>query len=353
MHLTYQKTRPYIGHDYQTFGVRSEMLLDGKENGVKLLRLKNGAQLQAEVICDRGLSLGEVTYKGLNLSFLSHTGIVSPAYYVESGKDGFYKNFFGGMMMSCGMTHMGAPCEDAGKALGLHGPMPCTPAEEICATVEGRSGDTPEIVVRGKLRQSEVYAEHLICERTIRLKYGENKIIFHDEIKNEGFERQPFMILYHFNFGYPLISEHTKVFLAEQECIPRDAVAKSGFDTRLRMDAPGAGRPEECYFYKLRGGVDKDTLMLVENEALGLAVAIKYNTGQLPFMTEWKSMMAGDYALGINPGVYTPMGRAHARENSMLMHIEPGESKCFDFALSVSDDAEEIQAFHDIIAALK
>ncbi|MEA5003320.1 MAG: aldose 1-epimerase family protein [Christensenella sp.] len=352
MNLTYQQTRPYIGHDYQTFGVRSEMLLDGKETGVKLLRLKNGAQLQAEVLCDRGLSLGEVTYKGINLSFLSHTGVVAPTYYVENGKDGFYKNFFGGMMMSCGMTHMGAPCDDAGKSLGLHGPMPCTPAEEVCACVEDKSGTVPEIVVRGKLRQSEVYAEHLMCERTIRLKYGENKISIHDDIKNEGFEKQPFMLLYHFNFGYPLISEHTKVFLAEQECTPRDEIAKNGFDTRYRMDAPGAGRPEECYFCRLRGDADDNTTVVVENEALGLAAALKYNTLQLPFMTEWKSMMAGDYALGVNPGVYTPMGRAHARKNGMLLYIEPDEVKSFDFELSVSDDASGIKALRDAVNAL-
>lgn len=352
MNRNYQQTRPYIGHDYQTFGVRSEMLLDGKENGVRLLRLKNGGQLQAEVVCDRGLSLGEVAYKGLNLSFLSHTGVVAPAYYVENGKDGFYKNFFGGMMMSCGMTHMGAPCEDAGRSLGLHGPMPCTPAEEVCATVEGKNGDAPQIVVRGKLRQSEVYAEHLVCERTIRMGYGENKISIHDEIRNEGFEKQPFMLLYHFNFGYPLISEHTKVLLAELECTPRDEIAQGGFGARYQMDAPSAGRPEECFFCKLKGNADGDTIALVGNEALGLAAALKYNTVQLPFMTEWKSMMAGDYALGINPGVYTPMGRAHARENGMLMYIEPDETKSFDFELYVSDDAGEIAALRGAVAAL-
>ncbi|BDF57827.1 DUF4432 domain-containing protein [Christensenellaceae bacterium] len=352
MNLNYQQTRPYIGHDYQTFGVRREMLLDGKESGVRLLRLKNGAHLQAEVICDRGLSLGEVTYKGLNLSFLSHTGVVSPAYYVENGKDGFYKNFFGGMMMSCGMTHMGAPCIDQGKSLGLHGPMPCTPAEEVCADVRGASGDAPEIVVRGKLRQSEVYAEHLICERTIRVKYGEDKITIHDDIENKGFEKQPFMVLYHFNFGYPLVSEYTRVFLAEQECTPRDEIAQGGFSSRYQMDAPRAGRPEECFFCKLKGDAGGDTLVVVENKALGLAAALKYNVRQLPFMTEWKSMMAGDYALGINPGVYTPMGRAHARENGMLTYIAPGETKSFDFELCISDDSSRIASFRELVDTL-
>ena len=69
-------------------------------------------------------------------------------------------------------------------------------------------------------------------------------------------------------------------------------------------------------------------------------------------MTEWKSMMAGDYALGINPGVYTPMGRAHARENGMLTYIAPGETKSFDFELCISDDSSRIASFRELVDTL-
>ncbi len=342
MTLKYQQVRKYIGHSFQIFGVRQEMLYDGKERGVRMLRFKNGAGMEGEVVVDRGLSLGGLSFKGTNLSFLAHTGVIAPEYYVEDGPNGFYKNFFGGMMMLCGLTHMGAPCEDQGKKLGLHGPMPCTPGEEVSAYIMDEDTDTPTICMRGKLRQSEVYAEHLVCSRTMTVKYGENKITVHDEVVNQGFEAQPFMVLYHFNFGYPFVSKGAKIYLSQKECLPRDSFGEKGFIQRLIMDEPTAGRFEECYFYKLNGDRDGNTLVVVENADQSLAVSLQYNTEQLPYMTEWKSMMAGDYALGINPGVYTPMGRAHAREHGLLREIQPGEKKCFDFVLMVSDCSDEI-----------
>ena len=83
-----------------------------------------------------------------------------------------------------------------------------------------------------------------------------------------------------------------------------------------------------------------------------IAAVLQFNTGQLEYMTEWKSMMAGDYALGINPGTYTPMGRAHARQNGLLKFIQPGESLHFDVSIEFTDDKNYIKKLQNIIKCL-
>lgn len=347
--MDFQEKRRYIGSEFQDFGIKEFMLLRGKENGVRMMQVKNGGKLRFDVITDRALDIGNLEYKGINCSFMSKTGIVNSKYYVENGPDGFYKNFYGGMLMSCGMTHMGAPCEDEGRKLGLHGPLPCTPAEEVSVRAEETNTNAPYIEIKGKMRQSEVYAEHLLMDRTIRVDYGKDVIHVHDKITNKAFVEAPFMLLYHYNFGFPLLSEHTKVTLAYNEFEPRDENASKGQERRFVFEKPGDGRPEECYFYKLKGNADGKTKVLVENEELGIAGILTIDVSQLEYMTEWKSMMAGDYALGINPGTYTPMGRKHARENGLLKFIQPGETLDFDVDLEFTDDKNYIEAIKNEI----
>ena len=42
----------------------------------------------------------------------------------------------------------------------------------------------------------------------------ENEIIIKDKVKNIGFDETPYMILYHMNMGYPLLTENSVKFLS-------------------------------------------------------------------------------------------------------------------------------------------
>lgn len=57
------------------------------------------------------------------------------------------------------------------------------------------------------MREAELFGENLTLRRTITTRYGENRICIEDEITNEGFRREPMMLLYHMNVGYPLLCE--------------------------------------------------------------------------------------------------------------------------------------------------
>ncbi|HBU12083.1 MAG TPA: hypothetical protein DEB31_04955 [Clostridiales bacterium] len=342
----------YVGNQYQLFGIRDMTLNSGREKGVRIFAVKNGSGLEFEVVADKALDIADFRYKGAGCCYLSNPGIVNPQYYVEDGRDGFDRNFSGGMLVTCGYTHMGAPSVDNGRKLGLHGPLPATPAEEVSARVEYREGD-PEVVILGRMRQAQLSAEHIMSERRITCKYMENKIVIDDRVCNVGFETQPLMMLYHFNFGYPLLSPHARLVIPEKSYAPRDAVTEAGSENRLRFEPPGDGRKEECHFYEFFSEPNGATAALVKNEMLGFSVLLRFNVKQLAYITEWKSMTSGDYALGINPGTYTPMGRVHAKEHNLLQYIEPGETCPFRFELEILETEAAVSQAEQYIASLK
>ena len=164
---------------------------------------------------------------------------------------------------------MGAPCEDEGRKLGLHGPLSCTPAEEDRRPdTEKTDTNAPYIEIKRKNA-----SKRGICGRschgqdnTGRLWKGYHK---HTRYRPRQIKRlcpAPFMLLYHYNFGYPFLSEKTKLMLSYKEFTPRDEPAAKGQNRKYVFEKPEDGRPEECYFYKLASdGNGVSTKVLVEN----------------------------------------------------------------------------------------
>ncbi len=68
----------YIGHPHQLYGAVPYQYAQGKAKGVKAIAVKNGAGLEVNILEDRCLDISHLSYKGINLSYLSKCGIVGP-----------------------------------------------------------------------------------------------------------------------------------------------------------------------------------------------------------------------------------------------------------------------------------
>ena len=126
-----------------------------------------------------------------------------------------------------GLSYIGTPCEDEGETLGLHGRLAATPAEEVGYRTE-RTDDGIEFVINGKVRETRLFGENLTLERTIRCRYGENVLRIEDKVTNHGFTRQPLQILYHFNYGWPLLSPQAEILLSAKSVTPRTRMRRKG-----------------------------------------------------------------------------------------------------------------------------
>ena len=70
----------YLGHESQLYGIEEHRLIGGKGDGMRLLQIHNGKGLDLTVSPDRNGDITRLRYKGMNMSYLSPSGYVAPAY---------------------------------------------------------------------------------------------------------------------------------------------------------------------------------------------------------------------------------------------------------------------------------
>ncbi len=336
-----QALRRKIGDLNAHCGWKDYLFNDGPARGLRAFDLVNGRGIGLTVLADRGLDIAGLTYKGHQMAFLSKAGVKSPFSYAEDGARGFLRQFYAGMLTTCGLSYAGAACEDNGQACGLHGPFSNTPASRVSAEM-AYEGDEAVIRLSGEIHQSELFSDHLVLKRVIRLQTERDILHIEDTVENQGFFTSPLMLVYHINFGYPMLDEGARVYSSASKITPRDGNAEKGFARWNEMDEPSALRPEECFFHT---GLPEDAFVLLHNERLGLAAAVRFNGRALPLLCEWKCMREGDYALGLEPTTSGVLGRAAARKDGSLTFLEPGESRVFRLSLEFTDDREVIKDY--------
>ncbi|HOV70432.1 MAG TPA: DUF4432 family protein, partial [Clostridia bacterium] len=125
-----------VGDMSQLCGITRHILADGKAWGVEAADIKTGTGFDFTVLPGRGMDIASLKYKGIPVSYMSKTGIVSASYYSDKGFD-WLRTFFAGLMTTCGLSNAGGPCEDEDRLLGerhhgLHGRISNGQAENVC-----------------------------------------------------------------------------------------------------------------------------------------------------------------------------------------------------------------------------
>jgi hypothetical protein len=328
-----------IGHMDQAAGIRLVEAADGLERGCRMIQAWTGSGLEFTVLADRALDISACRYKGIPLAWTSPVGVVHPAYYEPEGL-GWLRSFPGGLLATCGLDSFGAPSSDAGEKFGLHGRISNLPARSLgyrAYWVEDNGDQTHyELEVRGEVRQTRVFGENLVLRRRISSRLGSNRIRIEDVVTNEGFAPQPHMILYHFNLGFPLVSEDSRLHLEAESTVPRDADAQVGLAEWDKLQPPTAGYREQVFRHVLAADEGGKVHVELENPALGIGLRWTYDKASLPHLFQWKMMGEGTYVLGIEPGNCSGVeGRAVARQRDDLPHLEPGESRSYTLEVKV------------------
>jgi hypothetical protein len=221
-----QELENRVGELSQIAGVRLVEFSDGKGRGARAAEVKTGSGLSFTVLIDRGLDISTAEYNGKALAWRSMTEDDHPAYF-EPEDLGWLRTFYGGLLVTCGMTYAGAPCEDQGRALGLHGRIYHTPAKNVYADAAWE-GDRYRVWVRGKCQEAVVFGENLLLTREISAYLGESRLFVHDVVENVGHARTEHMVLYHINIGFPAVDEGSRLISPTRSARPRDHEAELG-----------------------------------------------------------------------------------------------------------------------------
>ncbi len=314
----------YVGNMSQIAGITEKTFCRGKAKGILSYEVKTGSGLEYTLLPDKCLDIHELRYRGCNISFLSKNGLVaSPfGYPLENEFDVYWT---AGMLYTCGLMNIGTDCQDkTGRYHPLHGRIGMTPAEQSSARAFWE-GNSYRLEASASIRESMMGQENLSLNRTITSTFGSNELIIEDTVMNNEATAARYMLLYHFNFGFPFIDENAKlIFPPEKFAIePRTESAKPGLATWGKIGSPVDESPEEVFFH--HPGSSKDGLVTIglENAELGIGVSLSYDGGTLPVLTQWKSLRSGEYVIGIEPGTATLRGRVLEEKDGNLCRLDP------------------------------
>ena len=338
-----------VGDISQVGGARLVEFSEGMGRGMQAVQFRTGSGLDFTVLPGRCMDISLASYRGVPLAWRSATGEISSAHHEPEGL-GWLRGFYGGLLVTCGLTYYGAPCEDEGEALGLHGRSSYLAADRVSVGGEWQ-GEDYIVSVSGRVVQASVFGENVELARKIWARLGEKRFFIEDRITNRGYETTPHMVLYHINLGYPLVDESSRLVAPALKSEPKDEEAAKGEPWNFYV--PVKGFKEQCFFHYLAAGSDGMTRAGIVNKDLGLGFYEKYRLDDLPRLTEWKMMGEGTYVVGVEPGNGDVAGRAQARKDGTLRFLEPGEERCYKLELGVMDSTGEIRAFEKECEALK
>ena len=295
--------------DYRKVGNKSQMLF-AKEicmDNKRCILVQNGA-LEVLFNKDNALDITWVKYKGINVSFLSKNGL-------NDGARDFVGNFEGGFLYTCGMDNVSS-CVD-GKP--VHGSL----HYKKCDLAYAYEKDGI-IYVCGEVKESALFGKNLVMKRCFTVT--ENSISIADTLENQGFLETDYVLLYHVNYGYPFLDECLKMEVPAIASDPLTEVAKQNKADMFRITAPVDGGDEHVYYHTLAKGQVK-----LVNPDKEIAVEMCYDVEDFPVTLEWKSMISGDYALGIEPSL--------TRFDVFQMRkLQPSEQKTYRITINFSKE---------------
>ncbi len=308
-----------IGDIRQLAGIELVEAIDGPGRGVREARVWTGGGLHFVVHIDRGFDLGPATFHGTNLTWCSPMGLVHPHAFQDSAR-GWAQRFPGGLLTTCGLDNVGPP--SAGRP--AHGRWSNTPARLIAADSSWRDGRYVLELV-GEVRGAELFGEDLVLTRTIQTEYQATALTIHDQIENRGHRPGPLLLLYHCNFGYPLLDEGDALSV-RSHVTPRDAEAARGMATRDTIHGPQAGYKEQVFHHDVLADQRGLATAGLVNPRRHLAAYLRYEKASLPHLTEWRQLGEGEYALGLEPGTCFVLGFEEEDRLGRVRRLEPGET---------------------------
>jgi hypothetical protein len=305
---------------------------DGPACGMRIAEVYTGAGLRYSILPDRGMDIGMASFRGVPVAFMSKGGIMRTDYALACPK-GFPQYFSAGLLTTCGLENVGEPCETKGKLLRMHGSRTFLSAYDVCSSADFE-GDRYLIRVRGKMRCASLFGENILLTREFISEAESGEIEIHDTIENQGSTSYAYMLMYHVNFGFPLVSpdsytstSHTKVFFLETTSTPEPALYQ-------RFSSPRETFSELTFeMHKPR---EKQVWARLENPHIGLQAVLRYDAEALPCFTEWINLAEQDYVLGLEPGTHYPTGRNKAEAAGGLVSLLPGERREYSLRIDLN-----------------
>ncbi|MGD9635268.1 MAG: aldose 1-epimerase family protein [Pirellulales bacterium] len=335
------------------WSVSKRTLHGGKQEGVEVITIDNGV-LQIDIVPTRGMNIQEIRRGKTRLGWDSPVKeLVHPAFIDLESRGGLgWLDGFNEWMVRCGLEFAGHPGTDtiinntgdsADIDLTLHGKIGNIPASEVEVRVDKKPPH--RIEVRGVVYERSFKGPNLRLVAAVSTVPGESAFRIDDEVTNLGAADQEFQIIYHMNFGAPLLEQGAKVHVAPRKIAPMNDHAAENIDGFSTYPSPTDGYIEEVYLVEPYSDDQGLSSAVLQDAAGNNAASIRWSTKQLPYLTLWKNTasQAEGYVTGIEPGTGFPFNRRIERAAGRVPKLKPGESRRFSLDIGLASGKSAVQ----------
>lgn len=337
------------------FSIEQKVLHGGKQEGSKILVITSQDGLNITLSPTRGMNLLHIEGFGSRMGWDSPVKeVVNPAFInLESRNGAGWLEGFNEMMVRCGYEWTGHPVTADGQIYTLHGKVGNTPASQV--EVEVADAAPHEIRIRGLVKESTFKKADLQTMTELRYVPGSNSFSLHDVLTNHADYPHDYQIIYHSNFGMPILEEGARFIAPISSISPFNDYAKEGLKTWQTFAGPTNGFDEMVFNIQPLSGEDHQTLAAVVNRAGDKGASIQFDTRQLPVLTLWKNTdtVKQGYVTGIEPGTSYAYPVTIEREQKRVKQLQPGASTAFDLTYTLLHSSEQVADVEKKIAAIQ
>jgi hypothetical protein len=365
IHLdTWQIThRDFDSKSAAPWSVQKYTLRGGKQEGVDVIVVNNG-RLSFVVIPTRGMGVAKVEMGDIRLGWDSPVKeIVHPQFINLQSRGGLgWLEGFNEWMVRCGLEWAGHPGKDkfinntgdeAEMDLTLHGKIGNIPASEVEVVIDASA--PYRIRIRGRVDERMFYGPKLELWTEISTEPGSNTFRIEDEIRNYGAYDQEFQIIYHANYGPPLLEAGSRFVVAAKEVRPFNAHAAKSLNQFAEYVAPAKGFIEQVYGVIPFADENNRAMVMLRNAAGDKGVTMSYLVDQLPYFTLWKNTTAIEegYVTGLEPGTGYPANRSLERKAGRVPKLKPNETRKFAIDFAILAGKEQVDRAAAVIAGFQ
>ena len=345
------------------WSVRKFTLHGGKQEGVDVIVVDNG-RLRFTVIPTRGMGILKVESGDLRLGWDSPVKeVVHPQFVNLQSRGGLgWLEGFNEWLVRCGLEYAGHPGKDkfinnvgdeSEMDLTLHGRIANVPASEVEVVIDR---DPPHrIRLRGRVDERMFYGPKLELWTEVSTAPGSNALRIDDSITNLGAFDQEFQIIYHSNYGRPLLGQGSKFVGAIQRVAPFNAHAAKGLSQFSDYDGPTKGFIEQVYCLYPHADEHHRCMAMLENAAGDRAVSLSFSAEELPYFTLWKntSALEDGYVTGLEPGTGFAYNRRVERQFGRVPKLKPGQTRRFTVDFALHSGRDEVRRAAEQIARIQ